>query len=626
MTVYLDVQHLTKWFGERLLFEDVSFSIAKGQHVALIARNGTGKTTLLNILAGKEDYDEGSVVYHRDISVAYLEQNPQFDPEVSVIDACLLHTGELAELIAEYERRLALNDESVNELLEEMDRRGAWSFEHEAKEVLSKLKITDFDRKMGNLSGGEAKRVALANCLLAEPDLMILDEPTNHLDLGMTEWLEKYLSRSNKAILMVTHDRYMLDAVCTQIIELDGQTIFSYPGDYERYLERRADRMSAADASMARANNRYRRELEWMRRMPKARGGKAKYRKDAFAELEQKVKQRHEEQNARLEMKATYIGAKIFEAQYVSKSFQNGEAAPTVILKDFYYNFSRYEKMGIVGDNGSGKSTFVKLLLGELQPDEGRFVIGETVKFGYYSQEGLPLDKDMKVIDAVRQIAETVDLGGGKRISAMQFLNHFLFPPKKQQDYIYKLSGGERRRLQLCMVLMKAPNFLILDEPTNDLDIATLQILEEFLIDFKGCVIVVSHDRYFTDRVVDHLLVFKGNGIIKDFPGNYTQYRQWQNHQNDTEKQEKTRQPNSKPKEIVSERPRKRKMTFNEKREFEQLEKDIENLEAEKSEIETALCSGTLSVEELTQLSKRLPELNEELDEKSMRWLELSEI
>ena len=626
MTVYLDVQNISKWFEERLLFENVSFSVAKGQHVALIARNGTGKTTLLNIIAGKEDYDEGSVVFHRDISVAFLEQNPYFDPDLTVIDACLSHTGELANLIAEYEQKLALNDESVNDLIAEMDRRGAWSFEHKAKEVLSKLKITDFDRRMGTLSGGEAKRVALANCLLAEPDLLILDEPTNHLDLGMTEWLEKFLARSNMAILIVTHDRYLLDAVCTQIIELDGQSLYSYPGDYERYLERRADRLSAAESNLERANNRYRRELEWMRRMPKARGGKAKYRKDAFAELEQIVKQRREDQSVRLEMKSTYIGAKIFEAQYVSKSFANEGKAPVVILKNFYYNFSRYEKMGIVGDNGSGKSTFIKLLLGELQPDEGRFVIGETVKFGYYSQEGLPLDKEMKVIDAVRQIAETVDLGGGKRISAMQFLNHFLFPPKQQQDYIYKLSGGERRRLQLCMVLMKAPNFLILDEPTNDLDIATLQILEEYLINFKGCVIIVSHDRYFTDRVVDHLLVFKGNGDIKDFPGNYTQFRQWQELQTSSEKQEKPKQQNSKSKNVITDQPRKRKMTFNEKREFEQLEKEIEILEDEKKQIETALCSGNLDVDELTKLSKRLPLLNDELDEKSMRWLELSEL
>ena len=590
---YLDVQNLTKSFGAQVLFKDISFSIAEGQHVGLVAQNGTGKSTLLSILTGKEGYDSGSIIYRNDLRVGMLEQSPHFDPEESVLDACFNHEGNPERLL-------------------------------KAKQILTMLKLYDLDQPMGQLSGGQQKRVALANVLILEPDFLILDEPTNHLDLEMIEWLEGYLSRGNKTIFMVTHDRYFLDNVCNTILELDNNTIYTYRGNYSYYLEKRQERIDNTRAEIARANNLYRTELEWMRRMPQARGHKARYREEAFYELEAKAKQRIEERQVRLKSSSVYIGSKIFECQYVSKRFDD-----KTILNDFYYNFSRFEKMGIVGNNGTGKSTFVKMLLGEVAPDSGKFDIGETVRFGYFSQEGLKFRDDQKVIDIITDIADYIDLGGGKHMTASQFLNYFLFSPEQQHNYVYKLSGGEKRKLYLCTVLMKNPNFLVLDEPTNDLDIQTLQILEEYLQDFPGCVIVVSHDRYFMDKVVDHLLVFKGEGEIQDFPGNYTQFRDYQKMKSKEEEQQKPTK-NSSP--TANEQKKdyrnntKRKMSFKEKREYEQLSDKIAQLEEEKQQLEEELCSGNLSVDELTEKSKRLPILKEELDELELRWLELAEL
>lgn len=590
---YLDVQNLTKSFGAQVLFKDISFSIAEGQHIGLVAQNGTGKSTLLSILTGKEGYDSGSIIYRNDLHVGMLEQSPHFDPEESVLDACFNHEGNPERLL-------------------------------KAKQILTMLKLYDLDQPMGQLSGGQQKRVALANVLILEPDFLILDEPTNHLDLEMIEWLEGYLSRGNKTIFMVTHDRYFLDNVCNTILELDNNTIYTYRGNYSYYLEKRQERIDNTRAEIARANNLYRTELEWMRRMPQARGHKARYREEAFYELEAKAKQRIEERQVRLKSSSVYIGSKIFECQYVSKRFDD-----KIILNDFYYNFSRFEKMGIVGNNGTGKSTFVKMLLGEVAPDSGKFDIGETVRFGYFSQEGLKFRDDQKVIDIITDIADYIDLGGGKHMTASQFLNYFLFSPEQQHNYVYKLSGGEKRKLYLCTVLMKNPNFLVLDEPTNDLDIQTLQILEEYLQDFPGCVIVVSHDRYFMDKVVDHLLVFKGEGEIQDFPGNYTQFRDFQKMKSKEEEQQKPTK-NSSP--TANEQKKdyrnntKRKMSFKEKREYEQLSDKIAQLEDEKQQLEEELCSGNLSVDELTEKSKRLPILKEELDELELRWLELAEL
>ena len=590
---YLDVQNLTKSFGAQVLFKDISFSIAEGQHVGLVAQNGTGKSTLLSILTGKEGYDSGSIIYRNDLRVGMLEQSPHFDPEESVLDACFNHEGNPERLL-------------------------------KAKQILTMLKLYDLDQPMGQLSGGQQKRVALANVLILEPDFLILDEPTNHLDLEMIEWLEGYLSRGNKTIFMVTHDRYFLDNVCNTILELDNNTIYTYRGNYSYYLEKRQERIDNTRAEIARANNLYRTELEWMRRMPQARGHKARYREEAFYELEAKAKQRIEERQVRLKSSSVYIGSKIFECQYVSKRFDD-----KIILNDFYYNFSRFEKMGIVGNNGTGKSTFVKMLLGEVAPDSGKFDIGETVRFGYFSQEGLKFRDDQKVIDIITDIADYIDLGGGKHMTASQFLNYFLFSPEQQHNYVYKLSGGEKRKLYLCTVLMKNPNFLVLDEPTNDLDIQTLQILEEYLQDFPGCVIVVSHDRYFMDKVVDHLLVFKGEGEIQDFPGNYTQFRDFQKMKSKEEEQQKQTK-NSSP---TANEPKKdyrnntkRKMSFKEKREYEQLSDKIAQLEEEKQQLEEELCSGNLSVDQLTEKSKRLPILKDELDELELRWLELAEL
>ncbi len=589
MTPLVDIQNLSKSFGADVIFTDISFSIGEGQHVGLIAKNGTGKSTLLSILTGKEGYDSGKIVFRRDVRVGYLEQSPVFDPAESVLDACFNHEG---------------NDEKILK----------------AKQVLTRLKIRDLSQPMGQLSGGQQKRVALANVLLTEPDLLILDEPTNHLDLEMIEWLESYLSRDNRTLLMVTHDRFFLDRVCSVILELDDRTIYTYRGSYSYYLEKRQERIDNARAEVARANNLYRRELEWMRRQPQARGHKAKYREDAFYELERIAKRRLEERQMRLKQSNVYIGSKIFECQYVSKSFDD-----LVILKDFYYNFSRFEKMGIVGNNGTGKSTFIRLLLGIEPVDSGRFDIGDTVRFGYFSQEGLKFRDDQKVIDVITEIADYIDLGSGRHLSASQFLQHFLFTPEQQHNFVSKLSGGERRKLYLCTVLMKNPNFLVLDEPTNDLDIQTLQILEEYLQDFAGCVIVVSHDRYFMDKVVDHLLVFHGNGDIQDFPGNYTQYREYVNSKPRDEEKTVKKQKTDNLRQQKNENVVKTKLTYKEKREMEQLEKDIEALEAEQKRLEEELCSGTLSVEDLTAKSIRLPKLKEELDAKSLRWLELSE-
>ena len=594
VTPCLDVQNLSKSFGALNLFTNISFSIAEGQRVGLIAKNGTGKSTLLSVISGKEGHDSGDIIFKRDIRVGYLEQAPVFDPDESVLDACFNHQGEEERILR-------------------------------AKQILTQLKITNLQQPMGQLSGGQQKRVALANVLITEPELLILDEPTNHLDLEMIEWLEGYLARGNKTLLMVTHDRFFLDRVCNIILELDDHQIYTYRGNYSYYLEKRQERIDAKRAEVARANNLYRTELEWMRRMPQARGHKAKYRENAFYELEKVAKQKLEERQLRLKSSNVYIGSKIFECQYISKAWSDS----CIVMKDFYYNFSRFEKMGIVGNNGTGKSTFIKMLLGQVAPDLGRIVIGETVKFGYFSQEGLQFDKDKKVIDVISDIADYIDLGSGKHMSASQFLQYFLFTPEQQHNYVYKLSGGEKRKLYLCSVLMKNPNFLVLDEPTNDLDIVTLQILEEYLADFPGCVIVVSHDRYFMDKVVDHLLVFKGQGDIKDFPGNYTQYRQWQEENKNEEKDcsDKQKRKDNPPAEKngTQENKIKKKLTFKEKREYEQLEKDIEALEQEQKQIEEALCGQVTDVEELTRMSKRLPLLKDELEEKSMRWLELSE-
>ena len=597
MESYLDVQHLTKSFGEKVLFDDMSFSVSEGQKVGLVARNGTGKSTLLSILHGDEGYDAGQIVYRNDIRVGYLEQTPHFNPTDTVLDACFNHEG---------------NPEKVLR----------------AKQVLTQLRIEDLEQKVGELSGGQLKRVALANVLLLEPDFLILDEPTNHLDLEMIEWLEGYLRRGNKTLLMVTHDRYFLDEVCNLILEIDDETIYTYRGNYSYYLEKRQERIDNARAEIARANNLYRKELDWMRRQPQARGHKARYREEAFYDLEAKAKRRIEERQMRLKSSSIYIGSKIFECQYVSKAFERADGTQKVILKDFYYNFNfaRFEKMGIVGKNGTGKSTFVKMLLGKVEPDGGRFDIGDTVRFGYFSQEGLQFREDQKVIDIVKDIADYIDLGGGRHMTASQFLNYFLFPPEMQHNYVAKLSGGERRKLYLCTVLMRNPNFLVLDEPTNDLDIQTLQVLEEYLQDFPGCVIVISHDRYFTDKVVDHLLVFHGEGDIQDFPGNYTQYRDYQKLK--SKEEDDRRQEEKKPKRERADyrNETRRKMTYKEKMEFERLEKEMGELEKEREQLEAALCSGTLSIDELTEKSKRLPEVKELIDEKEMRWLELSEI
>jgi len=631
MTSYLQVENLTKSFGDNLLFENISFGIADNQRMALIAKNGTGKTTLLNILSGKEDYDSGTISFKRDLRIAYLDQDPDFPKELSVLDACLRTDSEVVRTIARYEHCMLSNDHSeLDEILANMDLNKAWDYEQRITQILGKLKITNLDQPIGELSGGQLKRVALANVLIGEPDLLILDEPTNHLDLEMVEWLEDFLKRSNMALLMVTHDRYFLDRVCTNIMEIDHQALYQYNGNYSYYLEKRQERIENFNAESERTVNLYRKELEWMRRQPQARAHKAKSRQDSFYEIEERAKQRRNNDAVQLDVKASYLGSKIFEAKYVSKAYGDLK-----ILDNYYYNFARYEKMGIVGKNGTGKSTFLKMLLGEVKPDSGSFDVGETVVFGYYSQDGLAFDEQMKVIDVVQDIAEEVDLGNGKKMSASQFLLHFLFTAETQYNYVYKLSGGEKRRLYLCTVLMRNPNFLVLDEPTNDLDIVTLNILEEYLRAFKGCVIVVSHDRYFMDKVVDHLLVFKGNAELKDFPGNYTDYREWNELLEEQEKDEKKKnkepragkqESGSKNQEQKSKDTERRKLSFKEKQEFEALEKDIPELEKGKTGIENQLASGTLSTEEIVKASQRHAEIKGLIDEKTMRWLELSEI
>ena len=626
MISFLQVEGLTKSFGDLVLFENLTFGIFEGDRIGLIAKNGTGKTTLLNIITGKEDYDSGNVVYRRDLRIGYLPQDPHFPEDITVLEACFHSDSEVVGVISAYEEALMSGDSGrIEELVEQMDLLKAWDYEYRAKQILSQLKINNFDQKIEHLSGGQLKRVALANVLISEPQLLILDEPTNHLDLEMTEWLEEYLKRNNITLLMVTHDRYFLDRVCSSIMEIDKRSLYSYNGNYSYYLEKRQERIDAQNAEVARANNLLRTELDWMRRQPQARGSKAKYRIDAFYELEKKAKQEHDMGNVKLDVKSSYIGSKIFEAKHLSKRFGDVK-----ILEDFNYIFARYEKMGIIGNNGAGKSSFIKMLMGQLQPDSGEIEIGETVRFGYYSQDGLQFDEQMKVIDAVRNIAEEISLGDGRRLSASQFVQHFLFTPETQYNYIYKLSGGEKRRLYLCTVLINNPNFLVLDEPTNDLDIVTLNILEEYLRSFKGCVIVVSHDRYFMDKVVDHLMVFKGNGELKDFPGNYSDYREWKNLMEEqkklevSEKNKKTKNEAKQIREVTT--TSKRRLSFKEKREFEELEILIPRLEEEKSNLEVELSSGTLSNDELLEKSKRISVLIDEIDEKTMRWLELSEI
>lgn len=585
---YLQVENLTKSFGDNFLFKGISFGLFEGQRVALIARNGAGKSTLLNIIAGKESYDEGKITFRNGIRVGILPQDPKFEAQKTILQIC---------------------EESGHEI--------------QMKQMLGKLKINNLDLKTEVLSGGQVKRIALAQVLISQPELLILDEPTNHLDLDMVEWLEEYLQKSRMALLMVTHDRYFLDRVCSDILELDQEQLFTYKGNYSYYLEKKQERQNVQNAELARANNLFRKELDWMRRQPQARAGKAQYRIDAFHELEKKVKAKRESGNVQLDVKASYIGSKIFEAQYVSKSYGDLK-----ILDNFYYNFSRYEKLGIVGNNGTGKSTFVKMLVGEEKPDSGAFDIGETVQFGYYSQTGMKFDNNMKVIDAVKEHAEVIHLGDGRKLTASQFLQYFLFTPETQQKFISKLSGGERRRLYLCTVLMKSPNFLVLDEPTNDLDIVTLNVLEEYLQSFKGCVIVISHDRYFMDKVVDHLFVFHGNANIQDFPGNYTSYREWRDMKEYFDRQEKEAQqkPKKSPSNERTKKEKPKKLSFKEQKEFESLTSEIAQLEEEKKMIEEALSSGTLQGDELLQKSNRIGKLIEELDEKEMRWLELSEL
>ena len=618
----MQIDKLSKGFGDLVLYENISFGVAQGQKIGLIARNGAGKTTLLNIISGKENADEGKVVFHNDLRMGYLEQSPVFPAGLTVLQACFHSENETVRLIADYEAALLANNTAVLEtLLHEMEHKKAWDYERKAKQILTQLKIKNFDQKVETLSGGQVKRIALANILILEPELILLDEPTNHLDMTMIEWLEDYLRRSTISLLVVTHDRYFLDEVCNEIIEIDNKQIYSYKGNYTYFLTKRAERLQATQAAIETASNLYRKELDWMRRQPQARATKAKYRIDAFYDLEKKARQKQDDKPVSLQVKASYIGSRIFEAKQVSKSYDG-----ISIADDFNYVFTRYEKLGIAGDNGTGKTTFIKMLIGEVQPDKGHFSIGETVRFGYYSQDGLAFDEKMKVIDIVQNIAEYITLGNGKTLSVSQFLNHFLFTPDKQYGYIHKLSGGEKRRLYLCTVLMRNPNFLVLDEPTNDLDIATLNVLEDYLVDFKGCMIVVSHDRYFMDKIVDHLFVFHGNADIQDFPGNYTQYRLW-----------KTRQAKEGSAASVSTAPSgkrnyrqpssgKRKLTYKEQKELDSLDIEIPVLENEKKTIEETLASTKLSLDELNEKSIRIGELLREIDEKTMRWIELSEL
>ena len=616
----LQIDSLAKSFGTLTLFENISFGIAEGDKIGLIARNGAGKTTLLNIIAGVEPQDSGRVVFRNDIKLSYLSQDPVFDPEMTVLQASLQAEGEIVDVIAHYEEVIESGDtELMDQAIAAMDRMNAWDYEQRIKQILSQLKIYRFNQKMGELSGGQVKRVALAHALISEPELLILDEPTNHLDLDMVAWLEEYLNRSNISLLMVTHDRYFLDRVCNQIVEIDDMQIYSYKGNYAYYLEKREERLMNQQAETDKARNLMRKELEWMRRQPKARGTKSKSRVEAFYDLQDKATRSRGDEDVKLSAQGSYIGRKIFEAEGITKSFGDIK-----ITEDFSYIFTRYEKMGIIGNNGTGKSTFIKMLLGEVEPDAGNFDIGETVSFGYFSQEGLEFDENTKVIDVVTDIAEVIDLGNGSRLTASQFLNHFLFSPARQHDFVHKLSGGEKQRLHLCTVLIKNPNFLILDEPTNDLDIATLNILEDYLMNYKGCLIVISHDRYFMDKVVDHLLVFNGNADIKEFPGNYTHYRDWKLEVEKLLAQEK-REEEKPQKQAEKKVKEKTKLTYREQQEYERLEKEVEEHEAEKEKLSELLSTGTLDTDELLKHSNRIAELIELIDEKTMRWLELSE-
>ena len=648
MTPCLQVENLTKSFGDLVLFNNLSFGIGEGDRVGLIAKNGTGKTTLLNILTGHEDYDSGTITFRRDLKVAYLEQSPKFPTGSTVLEACFLSDSPVVRAIAAYEQALqqsatGANEEILQEAMTRMDQLGAWNYETRIKQILSRLNINDFDQPTDKLSGGQAKRVALANALITEPDLLILDEPTNHLDLEMTAWLEEYLAKTKLTLLMVTHDRYFLDRVCTEILEIDHRHCYSYKGNYSYYLEKRQERIDAAEAQRDSDRNLYRKELEWMRRQPQARGTKSRARIESFYELEERLRKEREAGKVRLDVKAAYIGKKIFEVKELSKRFGD-----KIILDHFSYTFSRYEKMGIIGNNGTGKSTFIKMLLGIVSPDSGTIDIGETVRFGYYSQEGIQFDENAKVIDVVTEIAENIELSDGRRMSASQFLQYFLFTPQTQYNFVSKLSGGERRRLYLCTILMRNPNFLVLDEPTNDLDIVTLQVLEEYLQSYSGCLIVISHDRYFMDKVPDHLLVFEGNGKIKDFPAGYSRYLEWKQLKeceeaqaatknasknlnatktgNNNRAESTTAQAQEGTKGNSNRTAKPRKLSFNEKREMEQLEKLIPELEAEKAALEAEMSSGTLPIDELTAKSVRISELIDQIDSASMRWLELSEI
>ncbi len=621
MVNYLTVENLTKSWGDLTLFEGISFTIGEGERVGLIARNGAGKSTLLSAIVSGEDLEGGEVSFRKDLRVAYLVQEPEFNRDMSVLEACFSGDSPALRVISEYERALAVGDDSaVERVIARMDEMGAWDYESKIKQILSQLKITEFDKKIGMLSGGQLKRVALANALINEPELLILDEPTNHLDLDVTMWLEEYLKASRISLLMVTHDRYFLDRVCNRILEIDERKIFSYKGNYSYYLEKREERRAAAAQQFASDQNLYRKELDWMRRQPQARATKAKSRIESFYDLEDRLRREREQGSVKLGGKTTYIGKKIFEVEGLNKSF--GERC---ILKDFTYIFSRYEKMGIVGENGVGKSTFLKMLMGEVAPDSGKIDIGTTVKFGYYSQAGISFNDNDKVIDVVSNIAESIDLGDGNRLTASQLLMHFLFEPKVQHNFVGRLSGGERRRLYLCTILMQNPNFLILDEPTNDLDIMTLQVLEEYLQNFSGCVIVVSHDRYFMDKVADHLLVFEGEGRIKDFPSSYTDFLVWRELK---AQQQMGGHSESKAAAKSTERrstPSVKRLSFNEKREFESIEAELPTLEAEKSTLEVEMSSGALSIDDLTAKSERVSVIMERIDELTMRWLELSE-
>ena len=618
MKSFLQIENLTKSFGDRVLFSGVTFGVYEGDKIGLIAKNGSGKTTLLRIIAGEEPYDSGDLVFRNDLRVGYLKQLPELDPNLSVIDACLTVDDDATVAIRTYEQAVASGDaDALAKAMQLMDASSAWDYEDRIRQILTQLKITDMNQPVGQLSGGQIKRVALAKVIINEPELLILDEPTNHLDIDMIEWLESYLQRSRMSILMVTHDRYFLDKICSKIVEIDSREVFTYSGNYDYYLEKREERLSAQSAELAKVKNLLRTELDWMRRQPQARGSKAKYRIDAFHELSRRSKVRRDDSEVQLNVKSTYIGSKIFDAVDVSKAYGD-----KTILRDFEYTFARYEKVGIVGNNGVGKSTFIKLLLGLEKPDSGHFDIGETVKFGYYSQDGIRFNEQDKVIDAVRKIAEVVVLDAKTRYTASQFLQLFLFSPETQQNYIYKLSGGEKRRLYLATVLMRTPNFLILDEPTNDLDITTLGILEEYICKFKGCVIIVSHDRFFLDRTVDHLFVFEGDGVVKDFPGNYSDYRDWRLQQKKDEEKPKRKEEQ---KAVRTPRSNANKMSFKEKKEFEALSAEIASLEEEKKQIEADLSGGAVTMEEITAKSQRMQEIIDLLDEKEMRWLELSE-